>query len=185
MRILVDLDDVLVDFHAGYARLLGISSAELRNRRTPGEWDLSIDLGISHSQFWKPVHLAGAQFWQELKACEWSTTLVDIVKYRADDWLIVSTPSTQSSSYVGKIEWMQAHFKDSQFNRYELIRRKYLLANRDTILIDDKEENCDQFIRAGGQAILFPSYGNRLYEHCDNPLSYIADVLPSVCSTHY
>jgi hypothetical protein len=60
---------------------------------------------------------------------------------------------------------------------------KRLLAAPGRLLIDDNEENCRAFARAGGRSFLFPALHNRLHEYSRNPLEYVRAELPELFPT--
>jgi len=160
MRILVDLDDVLVDFVGAAVKLHKRSMAELNEKRIPGTWDISKPLGLSPTEFWYPInHVAGSSFWSNLEKLPWYNELLEAVKAKTNDWYIVTTPSLHLSSYAGKLAWFVSTF-GSSFNQYVLTQHKHLLANEQTILIDDSDRNIKKFCDAGGIGLLFPTAGN-------------------------
>lgn len=52
---------------------------------------------------------------------------------------------------------MQWFTRRRDFTDYIMTARKELLAGADAILIDDRLENVEEFRKAGGEAVLFPS----------------------------
>ncbi|MGB9592072.1 MAG: hypothetical protein ACPL1K_06110, partial [Candidatus Kryptoniota bacterium] len=59
-------------------------------------------------------------------------------------------------------------------------KKKYLLANPESILIDDCMDNCDGFIAHGGVAIPFPAEWNKNWKYSNDPMAYVSKVLDNV-----
>lgn len=176
--ILLDMDEVLVDFRSGACKLHGIDRKELEAKTEPGLWDMVEPMGITTNKFWKPIHEAGEEFWLGLDPLPWALDLLDLVKIWADKGVgIATTPSYHPSSYSGKVRWIAKHLGSDYLCNFFPTHRKSRLARKDTILIDDKESNCSEFKKEGGKAILFPSFGNYLHEQRDNPLQRVQYVL--------
>ena len=111
MRILLDMDGVLVDFISGACAAWGVSSEDVLRYWQPGEWDivhpLCLALGfpepISNNQFW--ARLEGDSFWLGLEPLPWLDDLLELVKGYTKDWHIVTSPSLCPTSYDGKVKW--------------------------------------------------------------------------------
>ena len=175
MRIILDLDEVLVDFVGGSLKAHGWTKEQYREKLVKGDWgclgQLLCNGGGAH-KFWQPIHALGAAFWENLDEHPWCDDLLAIVKETTDDWYIVSSPSHSCSSYTGKVRWLKNKF-GSKFDKFALIPHKHIFANKDTILIDDREESVNRFVDTGGQGIVFPNHGNSQHEWENNPLTYV------------
>lgn len=80
---------------------------------------------------------------------------------------IFTTPTVDPDSSAGKMEWMYAHLPSWMHRQFAITPCKHLLGCDSTaLLIDDYEENIQQFIKEGGQAILVPRPWNAM-RHCD------------------
>lgn len=176
MRILIDMDECLVDFVAGAARLWGLSTQELDAKRTPGVWDITGPLGVTYEEFWAKIHEGGTDFWERLDSLPWFWNMIKLVEKYTKDWHIISSPSEEECSYTGKVRWLKRVMGRS-FSNFALTPHKQIFANNFTVLIDDREENCLKFREAGGYAIVFPNIGNSLYNKRANPLSYVRNQL--------
>jgi len=176
MRILLDCHEVLADFTGAALKIHGYSRKEFEALPSyiPGAWDLVRQLGLSDEDFWYPINRAGEGFWRDLLMLPEAPYLIHWLDTQRlsliEEWYIVSSPSQHTSSYAGIRAWVQEHL-GMDWNRLVLTNHKHLLANPDTILIDDSESNTAQFERAGGNAILYPAWCNHLHA-CDDPLGY-------------
>lgn len=190
MRIIVDMDELLADFVGGAAKLHGITLSQLHDKWPIGTWDMSKAVGLakelphamSLDEFWHPIN-CNATFWERLKQHSWAYELMNLVyTYAKDsnDWLIVSSPARCESSHVGKIRWLRRFFNNPTFDRFCLTPHKEYFAMKDAVLIDDRESNCEEFRRHGGQAILFPAYNNGLYTERHSPLTHVKSNLKAM-----
>lgn len=177
ITILLDADEVIFDFVAGSARSHGIEPDALNSHRTPGVWDISGPLGelaigrpFTPEEFWAPINYGREEFWENLDLLPWFKELVEFVEEHSSEWHIVSAPSKCPTSYNGKVRAFKKVF-GNDFDRFILTPHKSLFAKSNTILIDDRDENVEKFIQAGGQGIVFPTIGNSRHAHRDFPIS--------------
>lgn len=165
MRILLDMDEVLVNFVDGALAAWGVERAPVLEHWTPGRWDmvppLSKALGLaepmSNNRFWS--RLEGDSFWLGLEPLPWFDDLLQLITNYTDDWHIVTSPSLCPTSYDGKVKWLKTKFGKS-FDRFAITPHKYLFAGPDTVLIDDRDRNIEEFAGAGGIGVVFPSHHN-------------------------
>jgi len=66
-------------------------------------------------------------------------------------------------SYTGKALWVQKHLPEYSKRLIVTPVPKSEFAHRDILLIDDKDENVEGFVKAGGNAILVPRPWNELH----------------------
>lgn len=136
--IYCDMDGVLVDFDKGYKDLTG---------------KLPKDTGEG-PEFWEPIHKAGASFWIKLKWMSDGRTLWDYInKYNP---ILLSAPSKEESSKIGKRVWKKNNLPDTKLILTPAkFKQKYSRENK--ILIDDREDNIQQWRDKGGIGILHTS----------------------------
>ena len=167
VHILLDLDNVLVNFTKGAAIAHGKSPDYVAT-----SWNFfKDDWGMSTQEFWAKIH-ATKDFWTNLEEFPWTDQLLDLVKQR--DWTIVTRPSLDASCYAEKRRYLQNKF-GFDFDDAIFTRKKWLLANNDTLLIDDSDDNVQEFYDYGGHAILFPAYHNANAKYAEDPMSYVLD----------
>ena len=165
--IFCDMDEVLVDFVGGALQVHSMTREELDAKRKPGTWEISDIVCNSMDEFWEPINVLGKSFWTRLQPLPWVEELVKILE--PYEWYIVSTPSRNPESGLGKQLWCMNYF-GSHFDRLIPTKHKHLLAGPNKYLIDDREKNCHKFTASGGRSLLFPSMGNRLHPWASNPL---------------
>lgn len=194
LRILLDMDEVLVDFVYGACRAHGVTLTQMLQHSQRGTWSIVEPIGwatgilssspsavFGDDEFWAPIAAQGAAFWRDLPALPWCMELVTTVRNllagRGDDWHIISAPSVHApGSYAGKVAWLQGYF-GTAFDRFALTPHKHIFACRNAVLIDDRPQNVDAFREAGGIGVLFPSPMNALAKYSQDPVPYVKEVL--------
>jgi len=124
-----------------------------------GKFDMAGLFGIENKDFWTCVE-DSQYFWDNLSTFPWSKDLYDFLRKFAPV-TILSSPSDGGSCVYGKVQWLKKHI-DSDITTGDCIftKKKHLLANPESLLIDDLQKNCDEFITAGGKAVCIPSTWN-------------------------
>lgn len=143
-KIYCDMDGVLADFESGYEKLTGI---DLRGEFQKGD------------DFWDPISKAGVGFWAGLK---WMPGGQELWAYlKPYDPVLLSAPSREESSRIGKAVWVKHKIPGTKLIlRYA--KQKQELATPESILIDDRQVNIDQWEAAGGIGILHTSTDNTI-----------------------
>lgn len=192
LTILLDMDEVIVDFTGGACLVHGLTREQMERERQQtslGVWALESPMGyakglgrpLTIDEFWEPIHEAGERFWVDLQPLPWHADLIDqlAIKFGSrwdQHFYVVTGPLRLLESYSGKARWLKNYF-GSHFDRFCPTTYKELFARDNTVLIDDREENCRKFIAAGGSAILFPSRGNQLHAYADDPVPFVRHCL--------
>lgn len=145
-KIYCDLDGVLADFEKGYYDLTGIHTKQ---------WIKGDD------KFWKPIDEAGASFWANLNWMPDGKQLWEYIsKYSPN---ILSAPSRNPSSKVGKEAWCKMHLKNQYRKLYFASRgMKQMFAEKNRILIDDLEQTILEWDARGGIGIHHTSTSNTI-----------------------
>ena len=134
------MDGVLVDFENRFKRFSdGISPKDYEDKYGKEKfWDL-IDkkTGV---RFWvgMPWMSDGKQLWNYIK--NYNPTLL-------------SSPSRSNSSRMGKRIWRKRNLPSTKLVLAQAAKKQNY-ANPNSILIDDRESNIDQWVKAGGIGIL-------------------------------
>lgn len=179
LTLLLDMDGVLTDFDSAAAIAHGLTPEELQNHRKPGEWSIRPAIGralglpdqISEISFWHPIAKLGIPFWEDLQPTPWYSDLIKYLLSLDVEMYVVSNPYYETAmeiySVVGKSRWLKKRF-GWEYDRLIPTKHKHLMANHNSILIDDSERNCNEFRKAGGSAILFSSIGNKRHKEAAN-----------------
>ena len=146
--IYCDMDGVLVDFEKGYYDLTGVHTKQF----VKGD-----------SAFWEPISKKGASFWANLDWMPDGQELWSYIKkYKPN---ILSAPSQDPSSKVGKEAWLKMNLQNSFKKAYFYNRaNKKLFAGSNRILIDDMQQTIDEWNNAGGIGIFHTSAANTIKE---------------------
>ena len=143
--IYCDMDGVLVDFDRGYQELTGMTTQQAD--------------AMGGDTFWEPLTKAGAKWWITLNWMSDGKQLWNYIKKYTP--ILLSAPSQQESSRLGKRVWVKRELPD-----VKLILRpasqKQQYASPTSILIDDRQKNIEQWEAAGGIGILHTSTANTI-----------------------
>jgi len=134
-----DMDGVLVDFDKRFKRFSdGIPPTEYEQKFGKDKfWELVDGIGV---RFWVGMDWMsdGKQLWNYIK--EYNPTLL-------------SSPSRSNYSRMGKRIWRKRNLPSTKLILAQAANKQNY-ADPDSILIDDRESNVDQWIKAGGIGIL-------------------------------
>jgi len=146
--IYCDMDGVLVDFEKGYYDLTGTSTKQFPK---------------GDNSFWQPISDAGAEFWATLPWMPDGKELWNYIKkYKPN---ILSSPSQDPSSKVGKEAWLQMNLQSGYKKAYFYNRaNKQLFSDKNRILIDDLPNTISEWNAKGGIGILHTSAANTIKE---------------------
>lgn len=140
-----DMDGVLVNFEKGYEDL---TSKNIKDQHIKGDED-----------FWEPIKNAGSKFWSNLEWMPDGKQLWNYIKKYNPE--LLTAPSREESSRIGKQEWVDKHIPGTSII-FKKAQNKKDLANPNTILIDDRKDNIDKWIEAGGIGIHHTSTSSTL-----------------------
>jgi 5'(3')-deoxyribonucleotidase len=171
--VFVDMDGVLCDFAAGAVRTFrGRLDEEVY---PPSRFDLETSLGLSAGEFRKTIDDAGPAWWSELSGFPWTDALIDLVRRYGRSWFVLSSDSPFAFAAEGKSAWLRR--LRSQPDGKIFTRRKSLFAAPGRLLIDDADENVEEFRRSGGEAVLFPQPWNRNAPFVEDRMGRVVDEL--------
>jgi hypothetical protein len=143
--IYCDMDSVLVDFDLGYQELTGMTTQQADAN------------GVE--AFWDPLSKAGAKFWITLQWMPDGKQLWDYIKKYNP--ILLSAPSREESSKLGKRVWVKRELPGVKLIlKYASQKQEY--ASPTSILIDDRQQNIDQWEAAGGIGILHTNTPNTI-----------------------
>jgi len=149
MKCLLDMDGVLADFTGGiFNRVRGVPEPkELTwDHVRDNEWGL---LGLD---FWLRLALMPAAkdiYWAAIKT------------FGVSNVGVLSSPVMTPGCVEGKKAWLSQHFPSLATGHIFFGSRKEFFAHPDILLVDDRDENVDNFLAAGGAALLVPAKWNR------------------------
>ena len=137
-KIYCDMDGVLTDFESRFEHYSGMSPKEYENKYgTAGFWNLiDVEVGVKFwvGMDWMPQ---GKQLWNFISP------------YQPD---LLTSPSRDNNSRLGKNLWVKNNLnpKPKVIFAYSADKQRY--SNENSILIDDKKSNINEWIAKGGIA---------------------------------
>lgn len=157
--VYLDMDGVIVDFVRGINKELEISEYAKK-------WDWWTDNGFT---FQDVNERCTFRFWRNL---EWMHDGHDILRevakyFKLEQIYLLTYPMPNIESPTGKWIWIRNNIPEYYKRTIITQASKTLLAKPDCLLIDDKDENVEEFIAAGGDAILVPRPWNKLHKDKD------------------
>lgn len=138
-KIYCDMDGVLTDFESRFEHYSGMSPKEYETKNnTAAFWNLiDVEVGI---KFWAgmPWMPQGEQLWNF------------IAPYQPD---LLTSPSRDNNSRLGKNIWVKNNLSPKPKTIFAYSKDKQRYANENSILIDDKKSNINEWASKGGIAI--------------------------------
>jgi 5'(3')-deoxyribonucleotidase len=179
MKIFVDVDGVIANFNDSAMLANGVEVSEADYPVECG-WDIvaacnkirhsysDLDLPpLSANEFWDVLDYT---FWVNIPLYPVAQTFIKYLEFWGDIYF-ATTPALSSDSVAGRYDWIKKHFPEYR-NKLFICTRKELLANSNSILIDDRNENCDAFEKAGGFVVPVPRPWNNFEVDDENPHPY-------------
>jgi len=134
-----DMDGVLVDFNKRFKRF--------SNGIHPTEYEQK----FGKDKFWELVDGTGVRFWVGMDWMSDGKQLWDYIK--SYNPTLLSSPSRADHSKMGKRIWRQRNLPSTKLILARAANKQNY-ADPNSILIDDRESNIDQWIKAGGIGVL-------------------------------
>lgn len=175
MKVLLDLDGVLADFHNHW---YSVQPTLTRPEPWPnGLWSLAKIHDISFELSCKGLDI---DFWRTIPWMEdGKEILASLEEFfgKRNICILTSNHVTDAATAaMGKVQWIERELPDYN-HRYFLGAEKEFLAHKDVLLIDDKNENVDSFRVAGGSAFLLPRPWNRSFAQAKHSLFSLENFL--------
>lgn len=159
MKVYLDLDGVIVNFRKGVCDALGFSYADHSVRKWMfwEDWpNITFEMvnAICTQEFWRTLN-----FTQDGQILLYGW--VGLME-KFEDITLLTTPMPNPGSWSGKYLWIRDNMPAKFMENVIMLQgSKAQLAGPDTLLIDDKDENVEEFRAVGGQAILVPRMWNK------------------------
>jgi len=134
-----DMDGVLVDFDKRFKRF--------SNGVAPTEYEQK----FGKDKFWEIIDGTGVRFWVGM---DWMSDGKQLWNYIKEyNPTLLSSPSRSNYSRMGKRIWRKRNLPSTKLVLARAANKQNY-ADPNSILIDDRESNIDQWIKAGGIGIL-------------------------------
>lgn len=158
-RIFIDLDDVLNEFTMTTLDSLGCCAGPYNP-----EWGW--DIVKAANQMHPHDVFTAASLWNSLDRKHWATLpKSEVCSYlimRCADFVgrenvyVLSCPTEDPDCLAGKLEWIHSNLPEWIHRQYMIGPQKHLCASPESLLIDDRDRNIEDFAMAGGKTILVP-----------------------------
>jgi len=140
-KIYLDMDGVLVDFDQQFKDLTGMMPREFEAKH-------------GSTGFWEAIDKAGVGFWRGMSWMPGGEALYN--RASQFDHELLSSPSRSELSKIGKRLWRRDKTPSTKLTlSRSYLKKNYAAPNH--ILIDDREDNIQQWRDAGGIGILYKS----------------------------
>jgi hypothetical protein len=170
-RIYLDLDDVLNTLSMYFLSLVGCKVDPRDYRQYPVTGDVC--MSVVANQLLGGEYFTRPSFWAWFNRHDWAS----VPKSDECDWLIeqcerlvgwenvmiATSPTKDGACAAGKIDWIHANLPPWLHRQYAITPRKWFLAQRGALLIDDNTKNVRLFKKGGGRTLLVPRPWNRLH----------------------
>jgi len=179
MIVYLDMDGVLVNFVEGTYRAFGKKyhyDDLLRSMR----WNYFEDWGLD---FQEVDAVCTTDFWAGLRWMHDGREIISMLeeKFGKKNIFLLTAPMPNPGSGTGKIQWVKRHLPEYSNRLIISSAPKCLFARPNTLLVDDKDSNVDDFWRyGGGKAILVPRPWNELHGWANITLHVVKNSLESL-----
>jgi hypothetical protein len=153
-QIYCDMDGVLTDFESRFIEILKkegrkyYSKEELSDITRPKHFEKK----FGQDEFWKFIDSFGEEFWAGMNWMPNGQALWKFISPYGPK--ILSSPSKDSSSRLGKRLWITDHLSPSPDEIiFALSHKKQKYSTPESILIDDKPSNIEEWAAKGGIAL--------------------------------
>lgn len=163
LTVLLDVDGVLCNFVERICQFYGINANDaMQNWEPLEEYELHktnhfVEKFITEDQIKKDLISLPAGWWKNLCTYPYFSDLLILIDDHFKNWLLSTSPIMSADYFSGRFDWLNKIYGgELEANKIMIGSEKYLMANKNTVLIDDSLKNVKKFIAAGGQAILYP-----------------------------
>jgi 5'(3')-deoxyribonucleotidase len=173
MKVYLDIDGVLANFLASLHQTFKLPYDYEEYPYPLGLWNMFTKMNPN-----LPFEIIdGAcheSFWANLKWMHDGRRIYDLVMSHFHDVSLLTTPMPNPGSWTGKYLWVERELGPCMAKKLIITTTsKDIVAGPDTLLIDDRGKNVEDFREAGGQAILVPRPWNKNYEQSHRSLGHV------------
>jgi len=171
--ICLDLDGVIIDLVVPLMRWWGVhissedayprffgwelkdAIADTLNRQNKHKESREV-ANMTKGAFWRAPP---RQFWRDLKPYPTALNFIEFLESGPFD-VYVATAHANGDCAAAKLDWIDEYLP-KYWDRVLIGHPKHLMANPNSILIDDRTKNCEDFEEAGGIAVQCPRPWNK------------------------
>jgi 5'(3')-deoxyribonucleotidase len=153
LECLLDVDGILANFVGVAIKAHNYTEGVYDRPEHMNEFWFNKIMGITATEFWKPLNY---DFWYGLEFMPDGLEILRMVEERfgKDNVCFLTSPSDEPQCSAAKHAWIYKHFPDYK-RRFLIGAGKHFATSPWRVLIDDRNENVDEF-RKKGRAILLP-----------------------------
>lgn len=177
--VYLDCDGVYADFVTGILAAMNIEFPGYDRWPWGHVFDIFPLIGTCWAEASK---YCDADFWANLPWMPDGAKILHSVltRFRPEETMVLTKPMDHDDSYTGKARWITEHMPALRRRLVPThISKAEFAFDWNCLLIDDSEENYNDFTRAGGAAILVPRpYNTNDKIHAEGPgavAAYVAD----------
>lgn len=171
-KCLLDMDGVLTDFVRGMCRLHFKKNPYLDSNYCGFYFNEA--WGMESKEFWEN---ADYKFWSNLDWTTYGRAIFKFVheRFGPENTCILTAPCETEGCFDGKMSWIREYLPRAYRRQFLVGSAKEFCAGPDRVLIDDRDENCLAFYKAGGHSILVPAQWNMNRAHKHDPFTYVKE----------
>lgn len=178
-RCWLDVDGVLADFVGGIHKTLGIDFNHYYwpYKKGPKGWDFHDEIGVSFEELSK---LCCFEFWRDLQWMPHGRDILRVVLefFEPEQITLLTTPMPNIESASGKMAWIEKNLPEYKQRTIVCSAPKKILAQvPHSVLIDDCQENVDQWWANEGMAVLCPAWWNKDWFFTNDPACIVSKKL--------
>lgn len=161
-KIFLDLDDVLFDCTKAILAYRNLPDF-YKDQRNYGIRSIHELAKLEWNDVWGNLP---ESFWADLELLPWANDLVNYCKdISGGNVYFLTSPVRDATCFSGKFLSVHKHWPELSSNLI-VCHKKWAILDKDSLLIDDSQNNEKQFIKAGkySQFYLFPALSNRKFE---------------------
>ena len=195
-RIFLDLDDVLNVLTPYLLYRAGCDIGPTDYESYPGDkcgYDITEAANMLHAVRMYPF--TNESFWRSVSRMTWATCpkskefelLLMLSCDAVGEGIYVLTKAVDTDSCLaGKKDWMDSNLPGWLRRKYIMVGEncKHLLANSESLLIDDFDDNVNAFRKSGGLAITMPRPWN-ICRDIKETKSYLTDKFVKIFGSNY
>ncbi len=177
--ILLDMDDVLVDFTNGAMAFWGVDNYDVLDCYPKG---IGRDITMAYECV-TGLRIDEEIWWEHFKREAWANMPPSPDCCRIVDWArdlvgyenvyLCTTPTRCGECMAGKLDWIKKNLGPWAYRNYIMTPKKFVCARPGTLLVDDCDRNVELFKEWGGEAVIWPRPWNEGKVHSRDPFGFL------------
>jgi hypothetical protein len=169
------MDGVLVNFNKAFAPAFGLDYPSQGVMDHSWLFRIRTSLFPNSSTCWRVIRICG----NSAEPYPWTSKLIQLLDLKVPDWMILTAATHDPGCWAGKAKWIKRYFTTSVLERTVVVggNIKARLASRGDILIDDRFENVESWIAAGGVGVQWVDYGEDLKVLAETQISNLGHLI--------